>query len=269
LLEETDSSGKLKTDTIYLNDLPVADATPNGLYFLHADRLGTPVSATTSRGASAWQGNYQPFGINTGGVGLLTQNIRFPGQYDDTESGFYQNGFRDYNPAWGRYLESDPIGLSGGINTFGYANGNPVTRFDPMGTQVYSEEERDDASPSIRMVMNQVNDRSEFYQQLSDYFSEIERGIRDQAELNELLEEVNRLTETGDYLLDTSELPDGPVINWKQYVNGMIQNRPRPGPVCTFSNPDGGPELKPLPRYTVQFFYNPNVPGVDIRVIRN
>ena len=43
------------------------------------------------------------------------------------------NYHRDYDPAIGRYLQSDPIGLKGGLSTFGYANGMPLTLSDPLG----------------------------------------------------------------------------------------------------------------------------------------
>ena len=59
--------------------------------------------------------------------------MRFPGQIFDPETGLCNNGFRDYSPALGRYVESDPFGLAGGINTYAYARNNPVSFADPFG----------------------------------------------------------------------------------------------------------------------------------------
>lgn len=61
------------------------------------------------------------------------QPFRFPGQYEDPETGLYYNYFRDYDSQLGRYIQADPIGLAGGINVFNYSEVNPVNIVDPLG----------------------------------------------------------------------------------------------------------------------------------------
>ena len=60
-------------------------------------------------------------------------NLRFPGQYYDVETGKHYNYFRDYDSSVGRYIESDPIGLKGGLNTYGYVRGSPLNLVDRRG----------------------------------------------------------------------------------------------------------------------------------------
>ena len=64
-------------------------------------------------------------------------NMRFPGQQYDSATGFNYNYFRDYDPSVGRYSQSDPIGLDGGIGTYPYVFGNPLAWADPLGLQAY------------------------------------------------------------------------------------------------------------------------------------
>ncbi|HVR27538.1 MAG TPA: RHS repeat-associated core domain-containing protein [Candidatus Polarisedimenticolia bacterium] len=135
LLEEASGTGTAQVDYIYVGGMPIATIAPAAgkLYFIHADRLGTPQLTTDGTQAIAWQTTYQPFGTTGTVSGLITQNLRLPGQQFDAETGFNHNGFRDYMPNLGRYLETDPIGLGGGLNTYSYAGGNPFVALDPLG----------------------------------------------------------------------------------------------------------------------------------------
>jgi RHS repeat-associated protein len=122
-------------DYVWLDDLPLAFIT-NGttLDYIHTDHLGTPQKMTDGGQNVVWDGGASdPFML----VPLPTNvamNLRLPGQYFDSETGLHQNGMRDYDPTLGRYIESDPIGLAGGINTYAYAGNNPVRFVDPSGT---------------------------------------------------------------------------------------------------------------------------------------
>jgi len=66
-------------------------------------------------------------------VGAFAYNLRFPGQYFDAETGTNYNWMRDFDPRLGRYIESDSVGLLGGLNTYAYVKGQPLTLIDPYG----------------------------------------------------------------------------------------------------------------------------------------
>ena len=102
-------------------------------YYFHNDHLGTPLVLTDEDQNVVWQGRYDPFGKVDETVALVEQNLRFPGQYLDRETGLHYNYFRDYDPETGRYVQSDPIGLYGGVNTYGYGFQNAIRFTDPTG----------------------------------------------------------------------------------------------------------------------------------------
>jgi RHS repeat-associated protein len=143
LLGEYNNSGVLVQETIWLGDTPVATIRPKtggvDIFYVHTDHLNTPRKVTRpSDNKLRWRWDPTPFGTgapndNPESLGVFGYNLRFPGQYYDTESGLHYNYFRDYDPSTGRYVESDPIGLGGGLNTYGYVGGNPLSAVDPWG----------------------------------------------------------------------------------------------------------------------------------------
>ncbi|SFM92066.1 RHS repeat-associated core domain-containing protein [Halopseudomonas yangmingensis] len=112
---------------------------------LHSDHLLTARAATDANQKLIWRWHSDAFGVGEAEsltsashpeAQSLTLNLRFPGQYHDQESGLYYNYFRTYDPSKGRYTQSDPIGLLGGVNTFGYVYSSPIGYSDPLGLEV-------------------------------------------------------------------------------------------------------------------------------------
>ena len=110
------------------------------LAYIQPDHLDTPRTVTDSTQKVIWQwDNQDPFGANAANEDpdadgqRFTLNLRFPGQYFDSETGLHYNYYRDYDPSTGRYVESDPVGLTGGINTYAYVMSQPLLRSDFFG----------------------------------------------------------------------------------------------------------------------------------------
>ncbi|MBT3056560.1 MAG: RHS repeat protein [Candidatus Thiodiazotropha sp. (ex Codakia orbicularis)] len=142
LLGEYDQNGQAIREYITLEGQPVALVSTdpvtaaNTIYYLHTDHLGAVVKATDDTQALVWDAERKPFGERSVTTAQIEIPLGFPGQYFDEESGNYYNYFRDYDPTTGRYLQSDPIGLDGGINTYTYAINNPLYWIDPTGEAI-------------------------------------------------------------------------------------------------------------------------------------
>ncbi len=120
-------------DAVQLELVRVESSEQTSYYYYHNDHLGTPQLLTDQDQNVVWAGHYSPFGEVTIATETVENNLRFAGQYFDNESGLHYNYFRFYDPSLGRYITSDPIGLEGGLNTYAYVLGNPLSFTDPLG----------------------------------------------------------------------------------------------------------------------------------------
>ncbi|RTE86188.1 MULTISPECIES: RHS repeat-associated core domain-containing protein [Gammaproteobacteria] len=152
------NNGQYTKYYIYFGGTLVGYIKGTTLYYVHTDHLGRPEAITNSSKSVVWRAEPTTFGvrnvvsssIGAFNIGLITgilpfthaghashvqnRSIRFcPGQYWDSEKQSWYNLNRDYDPETGRYLQSDPIGLAGGFNTYVYVGGNPVNLIDPLG----------------------------------------------------------------------------------------------------------------------------------------
>lgn len=152
--EYDSSSGATRKEFVYLGNTPVGvidrgrsgslnQLNTESIYYIYVDHLETPRMITRSAdGKIVWRwDNGDPFGLlppdeNPSGLGVFSFNLRMPGQYYDKSTNLFYNYFRDYDPSTGRYVESDPIGLSGGINTYAYVGGAPTLYSDALGLLV-------------------------------------------------------------------------------------------------------------------------------------
>ncbi|MDO9162192.1 MAG: RHS repeat-associated core domain-containing protein [Methylococcaceae bacterium] len=159
LIGEYDQQGQAIQETVWLGDMPVAVLKNYQTYYVYTDHLNSPRAITSQNGEVVWRWESDPFGMGLPKVGInqdqdqddhhrnsqaidedpdhdghpFIYNLRFPGQYYDKETGLHYNTHRDYDPSTGRYIESDPIGLLGGVNTYAYVGSDPLRYIDPRG----------------------------------------------------------------------------------------------------------------------------------------
>jgi RHS repeat-associated protein len=143
-LKTTAGAPAILYEYVWFNGHPVAQIDGGTTtHWTFTDHLGTPILQMTSTGSVWWRGEYEPYGrIFSTPNGNQHQPLRLPGQEaeqlspGDTPNGLTErsyNIFRWYRPGWGRYTQSDPIGLQAGTNLYGYVAENPVGWADPLG----------------------------------------------------------------------------------------------------------------------------------------
>lgn len=146
LIGEYDNLGRARIEHVWLDDRPIAAITYTYLpattttSYVETDHLATPRLITNASRQKRWTWESAPYGDtfpneNPQALGAYKYNLRFPGQYFDAETNHHYNHHRDYESTSGRYVQSDPIGLWGGIDTYTYVDGNPLAFDDPEGLQ--------------------------------------------------------------------------------------------------------------------------------------
>ncbi|MCB1377899.1 MAG: RHS repeat-associated core domain-containing protein [Rhizobiaceae bacterium] len=132
LYDDVSGTSELIREYIWADDTIVAVFENGTLYSVRTDHIGRPVFATDGSSNVVWEAAYLPFG----GVRTATGaniDLRFPGQWFQTEAALHQNWMRDYDPTTGRYFQADPLGLIDGPNIYGYARQSPLMITDPNG----------------------------------------------------------------------------------------------------------------------------------------
>lgn len=148
LLGVYDGTGAMREELVWFDGWrPVASIRPSvgsayEIYRITSDHLGAPLTVRDDNGVKVWEWDArEPFGHQLPNQDpdqdsvYFELDLRFPGQWLDHETGLYHNGAREYSPKVGRYIQSDPLGLEAGWNTYTYVGNNPGSYIDPLGLQ--------------------------------------------------------------------------------------------------------------------------------------
>lgn len=137
-----DKANRASQQVIWLDELPVGVSEGGSLLYVEPDHLETPRAVVNPvRDAVVWTWNLKGEAFGTTAPNedpdldgtKFDFSLRLPGQRYDASTALNQNHFRDYDASSGRYIQSDPIGLAGSISTYGYVDGDPMSRIDPTG----------------------------------------------------------------------------------------------------------------------------------------
>ncbi|ANC52531.1 hypothetical protein A4249_01840 [Brevundimonas sp. GW460-12-10-14-LB2] len=139
LAEYNANTGSMTREYAWLDDMPMAILTGTGTtlthLYIHTGQIGEPLMMTDASKAVVWSAAFDPWGQPAMLSPTATSPLfmRLPGQWQQSETGLYQNWMRDYDPTLGRYVQTDPLGLYAGANLYAYVNGDPLQLTDPTG----------------------------------------------------------------------------------------------------------------------------------------
>lgn len=109
-------SGDWQHDLIYIHGRPLATITAGEtteVFSYLTDHLGTPIALTDEQKTVRWSAKYYPYGELSAEYVSIGNELRFPGQWHDRESGLYYNWHRYYDPSTGRYVRAKLIAIFG------------------------------------------------------------------------------------------------------------------------------------------------------------
>lgn len=199
---------------------PIAKFTNKDQFSIITDQIGTPILMLNSSGEKVWEQELSIFGERRK-INLSSEDcpIRFPGQYEDTETGLYYNRFRYYDPESGIYISRDPIRLSGGrLSLYSYVK-DINTISDPFGLS-------DNCGPDLEDEVAQILDENGIPYERGRKIGENGEGGEIDFETDEAIIEVTvskkgKLSQVEDHMSNPEKNPnDKPVILYAPNYGG-------------------------------------------------